>query len=276
MAWPRHLFVVLSHQVGPTVNPKTRSNSGADGALALRALRRTRLMQTGLALAAVTLTAGSAIITKRHMHTPTPLASVIADQLQRSSAAPNHRRDWHGIPAVSLVSHTPSTPAPITDPLLIDAAKEPQAPTNTAIAAPPAATPNTTTTEAGLPLLTPPAGYERYYNGRPLRRARTINMKVTAYAPDHRSCGEYADGITASGMSVWTNGMNLVAADPRILPRHSLITVPGYADNSVVPVLDVGGAIKGNRLDVLYPSHQVARQWGVQDLEVIIWEYADE
>jgi 3D (Asp-Asp-Asp) domain-containing protein len=100
-------------------------------------------------------------------------------------------------------------------------------------------------------------------------------MRVTAYSPDHRSCGEFADGQTATLHSVWTNGMRLVAADPKVLPYGTMLTVPGYADNEIVPVLDCGGAIKGARLDLLYPTHERALQWGVQDLRVVIWEYAD-
>jgi len=113
------------------------------------------------------------------------------------------------------------------------------------------------------------------YNGRPIRLARTMRMKVTAYSPDYRSCGASADGITASGFSVLTNGGFMVAADPRVLPLGSLVSVPGYDGGAVVPVLDTGGAIKGNRLDVLFPTHEVAMQWGVRDIEVGIWEYAD-
>lgn len=115
----------------------------------------------------------------------------------------------------------------------------------------------------------------REFNGRPVRAAYTIRMRVTAYSPDERSCGASADGITASGYSVFTNGGALVAADPRVLPLGSLVSIPGYDGGAVVPVLDVGGAIKGNRLDVLYPTHEVAMQWGVRDLEVTVWEYAD-
>ena len=69
--------------------------------------------------------------------------------------------------------------------------------------------------------------------------------------------------------------MKLVAADTRLLPLGSLITVPGYDEGSIVPVLDRGGAIKGHRLDVLYPTHEIAREWGVQKLEITVWEYAD-
>ncbi len=113
------------------------------------------------------------------------------------------------------------------------------------------------------------------FNGRPLRKARTLRMLVTAYSPDEQSCGIFADGITASGYSVYTNGMKLVAADTRLLPFGTIITVPGYNSGRPVPVLDRGGKIKGRRLDVLYPTHQRALQWGTQSLEVTVWEYAD-
>ncbi len=115
----------------------------------------------------------------------------------------------------------------------------------------------------------------RWFGGRKVRPARTLWMTVTAYSPDHRSCGKFADGITASNKSVWTNGMKLVAADTRLLPFGTLLSVPGYDQGRVVPVLDRGGAIKGNRLDVLYPTHAIARKWGVQKLPVTVWEYVD-
>lgn len=115
----------------------------------------------------------------------------------------------------------------------------------------------------------------RWFNGRPVRPARTLWMTVTAYSPDERSCGKWADGVTASGKSVWTNAMKLVAADADLFPFGSLVSVPGYDNGRVVPVLDRGGAIKGARLDVLYPTHRIAKQWGVQRLPVTVWEYAD-
>lgn len=115
----------------------------------------------------------------------------------------------------------------------------------------------------------------RYYNGRPVVPHRVLRMRVTAYSPDERSCGAHADGITASGYSVETNGGHMVAADKRFFPFGSLLSIPGYADDTIVPVLDRGGAIKGNRLDVLYPTHGRARAWGVQYLYVTEWRYAD-
>lgn len=116
---------------------------------------------------------------------------------------------------------------------------------------------------------------QRWFNGRPIRPVRTITMLTTAYSPDARSCGQFADGVTASGYSVWTNGMKLAAADTSMLPFGTMISVPGYDDGSVIPVLDRGGAIKGNRLDLLHPTHEQALEWGAQQLEVTVWEYAD-
>ena len=113
------------------------------------------------------------------------------------------------------------------------------------------------------------------FNGRPVRPARTVRMLVTAYSPDARSCGAFADGITASGYSVKTNGMRLVAADTTLLPFGTMLSIPGYDDGYIVPVLDRGGAITGDHLDALFPTHEEALQWGVQHLDVTIWEYAD-
>ena len=56
----------------------------------------------------------------------------------------------------------------------------------------------------------------------------------------------------------------------------TMLSIEGYNNDEIAPVLDRGGAIKGARLDLLYPTHAIARQWGVQRLPVTIWEYADE
>lgn len=115
----------------------------------------------------------------------------------------------------------------------------------------------------------------RWFNGRPVRPARTITMKVTAYSADAASCYPFADGQTATLHSVDANGGFLVAADTDLLPFGTMLSIEGYNDGKVVPVLDRGGAIKGNRLDLLFPSHEAALQWGVKTLDVVIWEYAD-
>ena len=60
-----------------------------------------------------------------------------------------------------------------------------------------------------------------------------------------------------------------------MFPYGTPLSIPGYDDGRIVPVLDCGGAIKGNRLDVLIPTHEAALEWGVQELEVVVWEPVD-
>lgn len=116
----------------------------------------------------------------------------------------------------------------------------------------------------------------RTFAGRPIEKVRTIEMEVTAYSPGPESCGKWADGQTASGYSVQTNGGHLVAADTDLLPFGTIVTVPGYDNGEPVPVLDRGGAIEGKRLDVLFPTRKRALQWGRQTVTVTVWRYADE
>src|SRR5262245_30537978 len=96
-----------------------------------------------------------------------------------------------------------------------------------------------------------------------------ILMEVTAYCPCRKCCGKNARGITASGLRVTHNGGLFVAADS-YLPFHTKLLIPGYGDGEAVPVLDRGGAIKGNRLDVFFPTHQEALEWGRRMIEVTI------
>ena len=106
-----------------------------------------------------------------------------------------------------------------------------------------------------------------------LRVGRTVLMEVTAYCPCKICCGPLAHGVTASGEPVEHNGGQFVAADRR-LPFGTQLRVPGYAGGVVVPVLDRGGAIRGRRLDVFFPTHAEARRWGRQTLPVQIIEPA--
>lgn len=116
----------------------------------------------------------------------------------------------------------------------------------------------------------------RFFDGRSVRPVQSIEMLVTAYSPDPRSCGHSADGITSSLHAVETNAFRLVAADTDILPLGSVISLAEYDGGNLVPVLDRGGAIKGRRLDVLFPTHEEAVEFGVKRCRVTVWAYADD
>jgi 3D (Asp-Asp-Asp) domain-containing protein len=106
------------------------------------------------------------------------------------------------------------------------------------------------------------------------RHVETRMMVVTAYCPCEKCCGKHAKGITASGKPVSYNGGKFVAADAR-LPFGTMVRLANYHEGVVVEVIDRGGAIKGDKLDVFFPTHARAREWGRQMVPVQILERID-
>lgn len=100
--------------------------------------------------------------------------------------------------------------------------------------------------------------------------AQKVRMKVTAYCPCSRCCGINACGVTASGHTVHINGGRFVAADPQIA-FGTCVSIPGYHQGEPVPVIDRGSMIKGARVDVFFPTHKQARQWGIRWLDVLVY-----
>jgi 3D (Asp-Asp-Asp) domain-containing protein len=99
---------------------------------------------------------------------------------------------------------------------------------------------------------------------------RVLWMEVTAYCPCEICCGKGAMGLTASGRHVSYNNGQFVAADTDVLPFGTKLLIPGYSDQTPIEVIDRGGAIKGQKLDVFFDSHQRALQWGRQWLPVAV------
>jgi len=98
----------------------------------------------------------------------------------------------------------------------------------------------------------------------------TVEMLVTAYCPCKICCGPNAHGITASGRPVSFNDGHFIAADTNLLPFGSKLIIPGYDNGEAVPVIDRGGAIVGNHIDVFFPQHQEAVDWGRRWVRVMI------
>ena len=72
-------------------------------------------------------------------------------------------------------------------------------------------------------------------------------------------------GVTSSG----TNAkVGTIAADTKIYPYGTRMKIPGYGWGVVE---DIGGAIKGARIDLFFNSHKDALEWGRKsvDIEVI-------
>ncbi len=97
-----------------------------------------------------------------------------------------------------------------------------------------------------------------------------IDFKVTAYCPCEKCCGRYSDGLTSTNTDAYSKG---VAVDPQLIPYGIVLDIPEYGK---VIADDCGGAIKGNRLDVRFKTHQEALNWGVRHLTVKVYEYGGD
>lgn len=89
-------------------------------------------------------------------------------------------------------------------------------------------------------------------------------FKLTAYCTCSACCGQWSDGVTATGTRA-TPGRT-IAVDPDVIPLGSKVYINGFEYTAE----DTGGAIKGKRIDVLFPTHQEALNFGVQYAEVAI------
>lgn len=90
-------------------------------------------------------------------------------------------------------------------------------------------------------------------DGTEFKYCRVIRMKVTAYDSSCAGC----NNITALGYEL---KKGIVAVDPKVIPLRSSVYVPGYG---VGFAADVGGAVKGNIIDVGFatPEERLAN-WG--------------
>ncbi|HEX9758745.1 MAG TPA: 3D domain-containing protein [Nitrospiria bacterium] len=91
-----------------------------------------------------------------------------------------------------------------------------------------------------------------------------LKVRATAYEPSERSCGVWADGITSTGIPA---RVGTIAVDPTVIPLGSRLFVPEYGWGVAE---DVGGAIKGKRIDVFFWTVEEALDWGIQDLDVFV------
>jgi len=103
-------------------------------------------------------------------------------------------------------------------------------------------------------------------------------FEVTAYCPCEKCCGSWARTPwnrrrLASGerLAPLVAAGERFVAGPRGLPFGTMVWISGYADG-YVPVLDRGGAIKRNRLDVFYRHHADALAFGRRTVAVRVRE----
>jgi len=88
------------------------------------------------------------------------------------------------------------------------------------------------------------------------------NFVATGYSPNDHQQG--TNNICATGFPT-DCGLPIIATDPEVIPPYSIVEIK---DMGAYISLDVGGAIKGNRIDILFDSKEKALEFGIKELEV--------
>lgn len=117
--------------------------------------------------------------------------------------------------------------------------------------------------------------------------AQVLEILATGYCICEECCEKTPEddwyGITASGYNLLSvEEPRIVAADTDILPFGTkiYIEVPEMSrdkkyvteDFGIATVEDRGGAIKGARIDIFFPSHQEGDDWGKRNVNVYVLE----
>lgn len=94
-------------------------------------------------------------------------------------------------------------------------------------------------------------------------------FKITHYCPCSKCCGQYANGITSTGVTA-TAGRT-IAVDPKVIPYGSQVLIK-YEDGTehIYTAEDTGGGIKGSHIDVFMNSHEAALSAGVKTADVFL------
>ncbi len=92
--------------------------------------------------------------------------------------------------------------------------------------------------------------------GEDLHFSRVVEARATAYT--------YTGNNTATGVPP---GPGSVAVDPTVIPLGSKLYIDGYGYGKA---MDIGRSIKGNRVDVFFPTRAEALRWGSRNVNVFV------
>lgn len=90
----------------------------------------------------------------------------------------------------------------------------------------------------------------------------SMEMVATAYTAGAESCWPSVDGKTAVMKKA---GFGVAAVDPRVIPLGTRLYIDGYG---FAIAADIGGAIKGNRIDLFLTDVKTARAFGKRKVSV--------
>lgn len=121
--------------------------------------------------------------------------------------------------------------------------------------------------------------------GLRVRFIKAMYVEATAYCPGtaesgcpiddrgYSACtGKHRNATTASGVKAVAgtgdiNNPHIISVDPRLIPLGSRVYIAGYG---FARALDTGSSIKGNRIDLLFPTHSSALKFGRRQLKIYL------
>ena len=104
---------------------------------------------------------------------------------------------------------------------------------------------------------------EQYPKKKVIATGYTAGVESTGKSPEHPQYG-----ITYSGIKVKRDLYSTIAADLNVFPLGTILYIPDYGYGVVA---DIGGAIKGNKIDLYFDTvEDVYNQWGKREVEVYI------
>lgn len=105
--------------------------------------------------------------------------------------------------------------------------------------------------------------FEQYPQKRVVATGYTAGIESTGKTERHPQYG-----ITYSGVNVKRDLYSTIAADLSVFPLGTVLYIPDYGYGVVA---DIGGAIKGDRIDLYYPTvDQVYEEWGKREVDVYV------
>lgn len=84
---------------------------------------------------------------------------------------------------------------------------------------------------------------------------------ITAYCPCAECCGNWADGLTATGLPAVPG---VVAVDPDVIPLGSTVIIDGQRYLAA----DTGSGVEGLHIDICMAGHEETAAFGVQTADV--------
>ena len=110
--------------------------------------------------------------------------------------------------------------------------------------------------------------------GESFRYKKVLDMKATAYTASFKDTGKHPGhpqfGITYTGVRA---KKGIIAVDPKVIPLGTKVYIEGVGstpDYGYAVAADIGGAIKGNKIDLYMDGQETVDRWGVKKVRVYI------